>query len=110
MERDESLERFMSQFEENYVYAKEDLFERIEGKTLKDFLLDGVIIVLNEEGHLVVHINGGENGGGDWQTYFDLLKQQFKLYSNEYNDVYLISINVDVIDDVFDAYIGISSK
>lgn len=65
-----------------------------------------------EEGnHLVVHLNGGKNGCGEWNKYLvDLLSFINRLKDKDigtFKEVCLISLKNDCADDVFDVYIGV---
>lgn len=65
-----------------------------------------------EEGsHLVVHLNGGKNGCGEWNEYLvDLLSFINKLKDENiggFKEIWLISLKNDCADDVFDVYIGV---
>lgn len=47
--------------------------------------------------HYVAYIHGGENGTGNWENYFDYLKN---LFSN-FEDAWLMDLENDIPDDVW---------
>ena len=82
----------------------------LEGCEWSNLKLDFVAKV--EEGsHLVVHLNGGKNGCGEWNEYLvDLLSFINKLKDENiggFKEVWFISLKNDCADDVFDVYIGV---
>lgn len=71
------------------------------------FYLDHYI---DEYGTKVVKLRGGLNGNGEWSDYFDGLSRTFKFLKANGFDMWLISIDNDVIDDVFYANVGIEKQ
>lgn len=60
-------------------------------------------VELNENGVPVISVHGGLNGRGKWGNYFNNLSMLANVLYTYYGvDCYLIDVNVDTIDDVFD--------
>ena len=84
--------------------------QSLEGCEWSNLKLDFVARV-EESGHLVVHLNGGKNGCGEWNKYLvDLLSFINRLKDESiggFKSVWFISLENDCADDVFDVYIGV---
>lgn len=54
-----------------------------------------------------VIVHGGQNGSGKWSTYLLALHELLERLEDTFQDVWIISMDIDVPDDVFDVEIGI---
>lgn len=57
--------------------------------------------------HYVFNISGGKNGNGNWLNYFSDIAQIFSILNYEFNEVWLIKIDNDVLDDIHYITFGI---
>lgn len=107
--------KITNEYEETWTKVTDDgvitrVTKSLAGCECSNLKLDFVAKV--EEGnHLVVHLNGGKNGSGQWNEYLvDLLSFINKLKEESigaFKEVWLISLKNDCADDVFDVYIGV---
>ena len=63
--------------------------------------------VFNSEPYHIVRCCGGKNGNGKWTEYFSQFSNIFNSLSEICKDVWLIDIENDSLDDVFDLFIGL---
>jgi hypothetical protein len=61
-------------------------------------------VFLVDSDHYVIKLNGGLNGSGNWESYL----KDMQVVIKELGDCYVIDIEVDVPDDVWVLYIGLS--
>lgn len=61
----------------------------------------------DEYGTLIALIHGGLNGDGEWSLYLDDLSDLITLLADHFSDAWIINIDVDVLDDVFYASVGL---
>ena len=54
-----------------------------------------------------VKVRGGENGLGHWSNYLLALYQLLERLEATFQDAWIIAVDVDVPDDIFDVEIGI---
>lgn len=54
-----------------------------------------------------VTIYGGKNGSGIWSNYFKSLSDLMLRIEDKFEDAWIISLDVDTIDDVWAAQVGI---
>lgn len=107
--------KITNEYEETWTKITDDdvidkVTKSLAGCEWSNLKLDFVAKV--EEGsHLVVHLNGGKNGCGEWNKYLvDLLSFINKLKDESiggFKEIWLISLKNDCADDVFDVYIGV---
>lgn len=55
-------------------------------------------------------ICGGLNGCGEWSKYFEDLSDLIRMLYGYFDDIWLIKLDVDVLDDVFYAYVGLERE
>jgi len=60
---------------------------------------------IQDEGHLIIRIFGGENGPGKWSKYLTDIQKIVSEF-----DGWVISLNNDVLDDLWDLHIGIHEE
>lgn len=58
-------------------------------------------------GYYGIHIYGGLNGHGIWSNYFKALHEVFLRLEAIFEDVWMIRLQIDTADDVWDGEIGI---
>lgn len=109
-EKDDPLAKDYSSEEWNDDSELKEKLNGILDKLKKnDSLSDSIGIVnayrIQGEEHLILRIFGGENGPGKWSKYLTDIKKII----NEF-DGWLISLNNDVLDDVWDLHIGIQEE
>jgi len=56
--------------------------------------------------HYIIKIYGGLNGNGEWKKYLD----DIKTVISKFKDSWVIRLDVDCPDDVWNLYIGIDKK
>ncbi len=66
-----------------------------------------VKVYINEDDVVIVEIKGGLNGCGEWEKYFADLSAITTALKCFYKNVWLVALNVDVIDDIWYASFGI---
>ena len=81
------------------------IYDKVKKTSLGFYSEFNVDYVATFEGgiHYVVKLHGGLNGSGDWQLYLDDVKQLMKNISN---NCWLVCLNNNCLDDVFDIEIG----
>lgn len=65
---------------------------------------------VDEYGTTIFKLSGGINGHGNWKYYFEDLSRFIWMMEEEGFETWLIDINNDCLDDVFDARFGIAKK
>ena len=56
---------------------------------------------------LIACISGGKNGNGVWSEYFEGLRKTFEVLNEEFDDIWVIQLDNDVLDDIHYVYIGL---
>ena len=57
--------------------------------------------------HQIIHYWGGNNGNSDWANYLDDINFIIRALQKDLNEkVWLIKLNNDCLDDIFDLYLG----
>lgn len=109
-EKDDQLAKTYPNEEWNNDSALKEKLNSILDKLKKnDSLADRISIanVYRIEGqeHLIIRIFGGENGSGKWEKYLTDIKKIVSEF-----DGWVISLDNDVLDDVWDLHIGIQEE
>ena len=91
------------------IELKEKINAILDKLKKNDSLADSISIAnayrVEGEEYLVIRIFGGENGLGKWEKYLTDIKKIVSEF-----DGWVISLNNDVLDDVWDLHIGIQEE
>lgn len=91
------------------IELKEKINAILDKLKKNDSLADSISIAnayrVEGEEYLVIRIFGGENGQGKWEKYLTDIKKIVSEF-----DGWVISLDNDVLDDVWDLHIGIQEE
>ena len=91
------------------IELKEKINAILDKLKKNDSLADSISIAnayrVEGEEYLVIRIFGGENGPGKWEKYLTDIKKIVSEF-----DGWVISLDNDVLDDVWDLHIGVQEK
>ena len=108
-EGEDPVKKHYEEFGEKWIetHDLDTQFEQLRKKT-KDTsnigLADTWVVDDEEHPYYIVKLHGGLNGNGNWHNYL----KDIQYIINEFKDkAYIIKLDVDVPDDVWDLYLGI---
>ena len=91
------------------IELKEKINAILDKLKKNDSLADSISIAnayrVEGEEYLVIRIFGGENGPGKWEKYLTDIKKIVSEF-----DGWVVSLDNDVLDDVWDLHIGIQEE
>ena len=91
------------------IDLKEKINAILDKLKKNDSLADSISIAnayrIEGKEHLIIRIFGGENGSGKWSKYLTDIKKIVSEF-----DGWVVSLDNDVLDDVWDLHIGIQEE